>query len=280
MNNKLAYVCTKDMRSYMYECMSHAFCSWWFDPMIATLGFMISIYVYTLAELHSGTSSYKSFREFLLSKGSGIDTRWSLSSSLIVYWTGILIWIQIVPPPKGEMPLGIPNSFLSLLHLMTEVLTGIIQYDAYFFFIHWALHECSFLRFILHKEHHKASKNLEARHVLRHSFFDGALQVLVNIAVQRYTIFGTVKSRLARALHNIIVTWMLTESHTPSPYPNVFRKYCIAVREHRKHHLCDGDQQYGKFHRYQQFFGYLDDLRANLAIRYDVCKKGTREKDA
>merc|ERR1712038_3232 len=100
------------------------------------------------------------------------------------------------------------------------------------------MHECKFLSTIFqHHEHHKATKNLEARHVLRHSLMDGTFQVLVNIAVQRHTPWGYVKSRLARALHNIIVTAMLTESHSASSYPNLFRWWCVGVRDHRKHHL-------------------------------------------
>lgn len=245
------------------ESIHSAFFSWWFDPLVASLGFMISIYVYTYYEILSGTSSYKSFRDFLWSKGSGKDSRRSLMMSLVVYWIGILIWKHVVPSP-GELPSGIPHSLSSFNYLVIEIFMGIIQYDAYFFLLHWAMHECKFLNVICeHKEHHRARKTLEARHVLRHSFFDGSMQVLINIAVQRHTPWGLVKSRMARVLHNIIVTWMLTESHSPAPYPNVFRKHFVGVREHRRHHLCDGDDEYGRFHRYQQFFGYLDDYRAS-----------------
>lgn len=244
------------------EILHNAFFSWWFDPLVASLGFMIPIYVYTCCELLSGTSSYKSFRDFLWSKGAEQDSRRSLMMSLVVYWIGILIWKHFVPSP-GELPSGIPDSLPSFTYLAIEVITGIVQYDAYFFLVHWAMHECKFLSVLLdHKEHHRARKTLEARHVLRHSFLDGSMQVLINIVVQRHTPWGSIKSRLARVLHNIIVTWMLTESHSPAPYPNIFRKHFVGVREHRRHHLCDGDDEYGRLHRYQQFFGYLDNCRA------------------
>jgi sterol desaturase/sphingolipid hydroxylase (fatty acid hydroxylase superfamily) len=240
----------------LLESLHSAFLSWWFDPLVASLGFMVPVYIYTFCELQSGTSSFKSFREFLWTSK---ETGSFLMKSLLVYWLGILIWVRFVPSP-GDLPSGIPDSLSSFIYLATEVVTGIVQYDIYFFLIHWAMHECKYLNTLLcHKEHHTSRKMLEARHVLRHSFLDGSLQVLTNIAVQRYTPWGVVKSRLARALHNIILTWMLTESHSSAPYPNVFRRQFVGVREHRWHHLC-GDKTLGRCHRYQQIFGYLDDL--------------------
>ena len=157
------------------------------------------------------------------------------------------------------------------------------------------MHEIPALR-KFHYEHHNASKGtLESRDVLRHSLVDASLQVLVNILVQRHTVWGLVKSRLARAVHNVLVIWMLTESHTAAPTPYIWRRWCVGVRDHRIHHLGQhhaaaetlsslrplvselNNQEsldfYGRNHRYQQFFGYLDDLRAlvaSLQVRYKL----------
>ena len=186
------------------------------------------------------------------------------------------------------IPDGIPNSFASLGYLFLEVLIGIFFYDTIFFAIHLAMHhESKFLpttikAMLNHKEHHKSTQYLEARHVLRHSLLDGMLQVMVNIAVQRYTPWGIVKSRLARMVHNIIVTMMLTESHCASSYPNFFKFWCVGVREHRNHHLGGGhhddvvnngvNRQY-HHHHYQQFFGHWDALRDwYLTQKHDKCK--------
>ncbi len=77
----------------------------------------------------------------------------------------VVLWIQVVPP-AGELPLGIPHSFSSFGLLLAEIVVGIIQYDAYFFFLHWTMHEWRSLHFLFHNEHHHP-KILEARHVLR-----------------------------------------------------------------------------------------------------------------
>jgi hypothetical protein len=112
---------------------------------------------------------------------------------------------------------------------------------------------------------------VESRDTLRHSLVDGSLQVLVNIMVQRQLPWGTVKSRLARALHNVLVTWLLTESHSAAPTPYIWRKWCVGVRDHCHHHnhsmpLSSSMQDWSyRRTRYQQFFGYLDDLRFYLS---------------
>lgn len=234
--------------------LQNAFASWWFDPLVATFGFGVPVFVYTYQEIQTGTSTYVNFKQFF-SKGTGDDKRPSAVLSLVAYWVGVFFWIQIIPQAGGgKLPYGIPTSFSALGTLIAEVCVGVIQYDFIFFFLHWSMHELKFLRF-LHKQHHHP-KALEARHVLTHSLLDGVLQVIVNIAVQRHTPWGSVKSRLARALHNLIVTWMLTESHTSTSRLNLFRKYFRGVRDHRKHHL-----EQSRHPRYQQFFGYLDDAR-------------------
>lgn len=251
--------------------MVNIFESWWFDPLTATIGFAIPLYLYTYLEVQSGTSIYKSFYDSLFGKGINIeDQRRSLPMSVISYWIGVTLWVQVVPKPGGgHIPDGIPDSIQSLIILVLEVISGIILYDATFFFLHWMMHECKVLSWMFHshKEHHRTRKILEARHVLRHSLFDGILQVLVNIFVQRYTPWGSVKSKAARALHNFIVTWMLTESHTSTDKLNIFRKYFVGVREHRNHHLSSSSggnnvpSSARHQQRYQQFFGYLDDIR-------------------
>ncbi len=296
--------------------------SWWFDPLIASLSFFSSIMIYSYYELKEGKSCYRNWSEFLWGRGiDKADTRPSLTMSLFAYWVGILIWVQLVPPPfdgdvhndatflhqlfttkndiatvatataataataaatvasatanQISIPDGLPSSFQSIIYLLSEVISGIVLYDTIFFFIHFAMHECKFIASLTqHFEHHKVTKNLEARHVLRHSLMDGILQVLVNISVQRRTPWGRVKSRFARCWHNVFVTMMLTESHTASSYPNFFRWWCVGVREHRNHHLnkyykllkrnddnAEGRKGSFHFHRYQQFFGHWDYLR-------------------
>jgi len=177
----------------------------------------------------------------------------------------------VVPAPIGEVSDGIPHDFASFCYLCFEIVSGIILYDFLFFWVHWAMHDISFLKKI-HKTHHSKLR-VEAKDVLRHSFIDGSLQVIVNIIVQRHTPWGIVKSRLARAIHNFVVIWMLTESHTSAPSYDIFRWWCVGVREHRLHHLGKegirrekGEKKafYGRYHRHQQFFGYLDDLRVYL----------------
>lgn len=236
--------------------LDHGFLrAWWFDPMSATVAFGVSINWYWYHERRLGLSSDPTF---------GSTVQFSLGplfSSGLAYWVGILLWKLVVPPAADEIPDGIPSSASELAYLLAEVVSGIIAYDAIFFFVHWAMHglRC-FQRF--HRRHH-AHSHLEARDTLRHSVVDGSLQVIINIALQRHTLWGGVKTRLARLLHNIIVIWMLTESHAAAPTPYVWRRWCVGVREHHRHHT----GREGELVRHQQFFGYLDNWRARYQIR-------------
>lgn len=239
--------------------------SWWIDPLIATLAFAIFIRWYWHYEKKQGLTSEKCDCAVFIYSGSS-------------YWAGIYIWKCIVPPASHKIPDGIPTSLSELLCLILEIASGIVLYDAIFFFIHWAMHEVRFLRRI-HLDHHsRPNGTLESRDVLRHSLVDGSLQVLVNIMVQRHTPWGSVKSRLARAVHNVLVIWMLTESHAAASFPYIWRRWFVGVREHRLHHLV-GERTGPSscmHHRYQQFFGYLDDLRSALGNKNYSRSKRTK----
>lgn len=229
--------------------------AWWFEPFQATVCFGVFIHLYWYYERSDGLSSNNKFADTV---GFSLGP---LFNSFLAYWIGIYLWKRVVPPAGPEIPDGIPHNITELGILTAEVASGITLYDAIFFFIHWAMHELPIPWFkAIHKTHHSRPElTVETRDVLRHSILDGSLQVLVNIMVQRTTPWGAVKSRLGRALHNILVIWMLTESHSASPYPNIWRRWFVGVREHRLHHLGMGAK------RYQQFFGYLDDIHNALS---------------
>jgi sterol desaturase/sphingolipid hydroxylase (fatty acid hydroxylase superfamily) len=216
------------------DSLSSALRAWWLDPAVATLAFACAIDVYDRRERSLGCPPRTGF-----SVGAGV-----------AYWAGIMLWVAVVPPPP-VIPDGLPTCFREAAYLAVEVGAGIAGYDLIFFAMHVAMHA---LGARTHRVHHSHVADLRARDVLTHSLVDGSLQVLTNILVQRCTPWGATKSRCARAIHNVVVTWMLTESHTCSPEPRVARRWCAGVRRHREHH--EGAPYY------QQFFGYADDLLA------------------
>ena len=95
---------------------------------------------------------------------------------------------------------------------------------------------------------------VKAHHTLDHSLVDGTLQVLANILAQRRGPFGA-KSWLARLAHNVVVTYLLTDSHADTPYRlcDRFPGILKGAAKHRDHHAHAGPP-------YQQFFGFMDDL--------------------
>mmetsp|Transcript_31584 Transcript_31584/g.87100 ORF Transcript_31584/g.87100 Transcript_31584/m.87100 type:complete len:295 (-) Transcript_31584:70-954(-) len=242
---------------------ANAFEAWWIDPAVATVSFACAIAVYDRRERTIGLQS----REFMAA-----GSQMGLVAAGVVYWAGVLAWVCVVPRPGGQagLPNGIPTRAGEFLYLAAEVIIGVLSYDFVFFLIHWSMHEVEALRGV-HHLHHTMRKELRARDVLLHSPVDGALQVLVNILVQRHTPWGAVKSRAARAIHNVVVTWMLTESHTASPSPRVARRWFVGVRRHRAHHIVDSPY-------FQQFFGYLDDARILISGKGNLLAQATQQK--
>uniref|UniRef100_A0A6U3QQ77 Fatty acid hydroxylase domain-containing protein n=1 Tax=Ditylum brightwellii TaxID=49249 RepID=A0A6U3QQ77_9STRA len=223
-------------------------CAWWFEPLLATMSFAFWVNFYWHHERIRGLSNDKRF----IPDGHYYGAWWYQSVS--AYWIGIYILKLFAPTPSSQIPNRIPHSVSDLAYVLVELVAGVVAYDTIIFFVHWALHDVPVLRKFHRTHHHQHDGNLESRDTLNHSLVDGSLQVIVNILVQRTTPWGSVKTRLARALHNIFVTWMLVESHTSSPYPNIWRRFFVGVRNHRMHHI-------GGKHCHQQFFGYLDNLR-------------------
>lgn len=178
-------------------------------------------------------------------------------ASLPVY-LGAIFLLHLV---KDARPLEqAPPTFL---RLTGELAVGIWAYDFVFFWIHVAMHCCP-ARCHGHTIHHSftedasgKAKFLEPEAVVNHSLLDGILQVVCNILVQNIVLFGTPKHKLSRFLHNILVTYLLTESHAGLNLPWLSHRLCPqifggAVRHEVHHHTHK--------HCYQQFFMYLDDL--------------------
>lgn len=82
-----------------------------------------------------------------------------------------------------------------------------------------------------------------------------AVQVIVNIIVQQLSPWGS-KHVLSRLLHNLVVTYLLSESHSGYDLPFMSHRVFPAIfggsPRHNAHHN-RGDVYY------QQFFMYIDD---------------------
>eukprot|EP00808_Paulinella_micropora_P002803 g6740.t1 len=138
----------------------------------------------------------------------------------------------------------------SALRVAAELACGIWAYDFIFFWIHRAMHRYS-LSF--HQLHHSV-RDVMPWHVANHDALDAFLQVFVNVLVQQYGPFG-VKHDLSRLLHNILITYMLVEIHTPVEAPFSLHRLCPALFGGSKFHLAH--HRDGRYH-HQQFFFYLD----------------------
>jgi sterol desaturase/sphingolipid hydroxylase (fatty acid hydroxylase superfamily) len=178
---------------------------------------------------------------------------------LFLYFLAIRVYHVLIK--KRPVALESPR----VARLIIELICGLIAYDFIFYFFHRFMHFSSRIpqlaSFINHQFHHEQVSGsydfgMIASQVQHHSFIDASLQVMTNILIQNLSlpVYGR-KHDLSRLLHNIIITFLLTESHAGYKgwYSDVYPVNLLygGARYHELHHTL------GNVH-YQQFFTYLD----------------------
>jgi len=185
-------------------------------------------------------------------------TKHRVWSSFPVYVLSIfaLHLVRSAPKVQQEAP--------SAARLLIELFLGIWAYDFIFYWLHLAMHRFPH-RWHKHEIHHELKVHpvcgtnfLSAELVVNQSLEDGTMQVLVNMLVQNMPLYwGLPKHKLSRLLHNILVTYLLSEAHSGLDLPWSMHRLCPrllggAYRHEYHHHRRDCC-----FH---QFFCYLDDF--------------------
>lgn len=256
--------------------------TWWlrhdsFEPWLATGAFAFWINCWRVVDLFcpalqrwriNSTSSEVDLKgqgklEFVLRPGFS-------NLAIVAYLLPLLVFDQLYP--RRQLPLGCPTS----AELVGGVCCSIFVYDFIFYWIHLALHKVPWLFRHVHSTHHRqvdltsketgeyarirchnlvtvvVSERLRRATTVHHSLLDGTLQVGANIVALK--LLGL--HPLTRAVHNIVVTYLLTETHAGYDMPwmlhNVIPCGVLGgAPRHEAHHHC------GSVH-YHQFFTYLD----------------------
>ena len=152
----------------------------------------------------------------------------------------------------------------SYLRVVLEVSSGIFLYDLLFYPFHSSFHQVrngGWRR--LHSRHHQWAAREQTAHnaveTVQNSYIDAGIQVAINILVQNLSPWGIGdKHPLSRVLHNLLVTYLLSEAHSGYDLPfqshRLFPSIFGGAPRHEEHH------QRGNvcFH---QFFKYIDDWR-------------------
>ena len=215
--------------SFAHNCM--------FEGIVAIASFAVWIWVYNILDSTSLAPRYRFDRASPQRLRDGHSNRGVLEAT--VYLLSIAAWhvfVRTRPPLEESAP-----TFSRLLY---ETLSGLIAYDLLFFPIHLALHHFAWVR-STHGDHHATGGALRASETTHHSLVDGMLQVAVNVVVQQRAWhpwsgrWGR-KHDLSRLLHNVAVTYMLTECHSGYDAPWCMHRVAPAVLggglRHREHH--------------------------------------------
>lgn len=216
-----------------------------FEPITASAAFMLWITMWRMVDFFVPTlhkyklipSSVDNDRDFYPENGP---------LSVMAYLGPILVVDFFYP--RRKLPQDIPSSF----GIAGMVFASVFLYDLLIYFCHIMFHKTELLK-PYHVRHHKFSPLL-AGDIVGHSLSDGSVQVLCNIIS-----LNLLKSHpVARTLHNIVVTYMLTECHSGYDAPWMLHRVVPfgilgGSPRHEAHH------QTGKVY-YHQFFTYLDNM--------------------
>mmetsp|Transcript_28656 Transcript_28656/g.48938 ORF Transcript_28656/g.48938 Transcript_28656/m.48938 type:complete len:278 (+) Transcript_28656:3-836(+) len=172
----------------------------------------------------------------------------------------------------GPLLFGVKPAFdaPSFGRVVTEVASGVLLYDMLFYSFHWSFHSSRAPRFWkrLHSRHHRWAATETSAHnaieTVQNSYVDAGIQVAINICVQQFSPWGY-KHPLSRVLHNLMVTYLLTESHSG---------YDLGFMSHRLFPgVFGGAPRHEAHHRgaagYHQFFTYLDHARGADVTPWD-----------
>ena len=168
----------------------------------------------------------------------------------------LIFWPDGIKPIFEEAP--------SFFRVITEVSMGVVLYDLLFYPFHYSFHASKNKSWRdQHVRHHRWGGEERAAHnaveTVQNSYLDAGIQVSINIFVQHLSPWGFAhKHPLSRVLHNLMVTYLLSEAHSGYNLPfqshKLFPKIFGGAPRHEEHH------QRGST-CYHQFFMYLDDLR-------------------
>jgi len=171
-----------------------------FEPLVASASFATWINMFRVWDRF-----IPYFRRFRLTGNVKPDTLLGFHhgmQALVAYLLPLLVFDAFVKRRR------LPEQAPSAAGLLLQVAASIFVYDFLFFWVHLALHKFRMLGWI-HTRHHTKSP-MNASEVVRHSLLDGALQVVCNIV----TLNALRSHPLSRMLHNVVITYMLTETHS------------------------------------------------------------------
>jgi sterol desaturase/sphingolipid hydroxylase (fatty acid hydroxylase superfamily) len=163
----------------------------------------------------------------------------------------------------GPLLFGVKPAFEdpTFARVTCEVSQGVFLYDLLFYPFHLSFHRARLASWrSQHMRHHAFAREEAVAHnaveTVQNSYLDSGIQVFINICVQNFSTFGH-KHPLSRALHNLMVVYLLCESHSGYDLPfmshRVFPGVFGGPVRHEAHH------QHGGIY-YHQFFCYLDDF--------------------
>lgn len=243
-----------------------------FEAAVASTGFFVSIAFFSILHLILGEEKVKEAR--FDGKMPVDPLSWAKPENFHLWFNPLAsymgsIWFYQQFHERAPMPEVAPTFGV----FGVELFFGVFLYDLCFFPIHYLMHHSKWgeMRKV-HGYHHRwSTHSLNSLETVQHSYIDGFLQVVVNILVQQISPFGGPKHTMSRLMHNIVVTYLLSEAHSGYNMPwmshNIFPEFLGGSPRHEKHHH-DGRVYYQQYFKYlDDFFGFTEEERKKKKIK-------------
>jgi sterol desaturase/sphingolipid hydroxylase (fatty acid hydroxylase superfamily) len=157
--------------------------------------------------------------------------------------------------PRRQLPSDAPT----IGRIATEVVLGLVLYDAFFFLGHFCLHKSKYLMQKVHGKHHK-NYSVRAPDAIHHTFIDGTWDVLCSVIA-----LNVLRAHpMSRAIYNMVAIYLITEAHCGIEFPWMPHRVVPF-------HIVAGPVVHDRHHRngsvnYQKFFTHLDYLAGTLQL--------------
>jgi len=161
--------------------------------------------------------------------------RWRAASSEVVWYVGPWLVIDFFVR-RRHLLMDTAESTPGIWTLLLQMVLSLLMYDVSFYAGHRLMHALPYLTKI-HAKHHSRGGNIRAIDGVRHTFIDGTFDVACSVIALR--LVGS--HPLARCLHNIVATFLISEAHSGYDFPCspsrvIPGKLLLTPREHHAHH--------------------------------------------
>uniref|UniRef100_A0A7R9SWM1 Fatty acid hydroxylase domain-containing protein n=1 Tax=Pycnococcus provasolii TaxID=41880 RepID=A0A7R9SWM1_9CHLO len=239
---------------------------WWFqhdtfEPVLATTSFAFWMALWYAVDLVAYAHIPTRYRLQTSESMHQWKPQGHVAQEVLLYLAPLAMYDHV--KPRRVLPPDAPTA----LACLAQVMCSLLLYDCLFAIFHRAMHSHPVLYRRVHAKHHHNAV-VRARDAVRVS----ALEQLVDVSCSILALKLTGSHPLSRAIHNIVITFLITELHSGYSFPWSFESVVpyglyLGPTKHVLHHSVNAPY-------YAKVFAVLECMPSMDVLR--VCKHTSR----